>query len=265
MRPDGERIMDSKGLVRLREWFDSYSRSFFTSDEEDNRNLLMKVVHTHFVCRDMALLCQKEGIKQQDAIVAEAIALLHDVGRFPQYAKYKTYNDGGSENHGLLGAKVLGSEGVLSGIPEEELITDSVKYHNAFRVPGLKDERKLFFIKLVRDADKLDIWRVALGYYVTPKEERASAVGLGLPDEPGCTEGLTDFIREGTILPLSKVRVLNDFKLLQLSWVYDLNFKSSFEIMLERDYIGRLAALLPDDEDISESVSIVRDFVQRHA
>jgi hypothetical protein len=257
--------MDSKELERLKGWFDFYSRSFFTADEEDNRNLMMKVEHTHSVCRDMALLCQKEGLGQDDALVAGAIALLHDIGRFPQYAKHKTYNDGESENHGLLGANVLTEEGVLRGIPEENLITDSVKYHNAFSVPGLKDERKLFFIKLIRDADKLDIWRVAIGYYVTPKEERASAVGLGLPDAPGYTEGLTDFIREGTIVPLSKVRVLNDFKLLQLSWVYDLNFKSSFGLVLERDYIGRIAALLPDTDEISDSVSIVKDYVLRHS
>ena len=257
--------MDSKELEKLKGWFDSYSRSFFTANEQDNKNLLMKVEHTHSVCRDMVLLCQKEGISRHDALVAETIALLHDVGRFPQYAKYKTYNDGKSENHGLLGANMLTEEGVLSGMPEEELITDAVKYHNAFKVPEIRDEKKLFFIKLIRDADKLDIWRVALGYYVTPKEERASAVGLDLPDEPGCTEGLTDFIRAGTIMPLSKVRVLNDFKLLQLSWVYDLNFKSSFGLVLERDYIGKLAALLPDKEDISDSVSIVKEFVLKHA
>lgn len=257
--------MDAKELERLKGWFDSYTRSFFTADEEDNKNLLIKVEHTHFVCRDMALLCRKEGLGRDDALIAGAIALLHDVGRFPQYVKYKTYNDGESENHGLLGAKVLIEEGVLRGLPEEGLITDSVKYHNAFRVPVLKDERKLFFIKLLRDADKLDIWRVALGYYVIPRGERASAVGLGLPDEPGYTEGLTAFIREGRIVPLSKVRVLNDFKLIQLSWVFDLNFKSSFGLVLERDYIGRLVALLPDSEEISDVSSRVRDFVLSRA
>ena len=47
------------------------------------------------------------GLTRPGGTVAEAIALFHDVGRFPQYARYKTFRDSISTNHAALGASVL--------------------------------------------------------------------------------------------------------------------------------------------------------------
>ena len=48
----------------------------------------------------------------------------------------------------------------------------------------LKNEEKITFLQLIRDADKLDIWRIFSEYYESSKHDRASAAGLGLPDLP---------------------------------------------------------------------------------
>jgi hypothetical protein len=94
-------------------------------------------------------------------------------------------------NHGS-GARTLREKGVLRNLSaaEQEVIIQSVMFHNAFSVPRKKSGDVIFFIKLIRDADKLDIWRVFLEYYESPDEQRASAVGLGYlthPDIRTCT------------------------------------------------------------------------------
>ena len=39
--------------------------------------------------------------------IAEAVALLHDVGRFEQYKRYGTFNDRKSVNHAALGVEIM--------------------------------------------------------------------------------------------------------------------------------------------------------------
>ena len=62
---------------------------------------------------------------------------------------------------------------------------------------------------------------------------------------------------------LSMLKTLNDFKLLQLSWVFDLNFTASFRQLQERDYIGGIAATLPRSDRIDSLVAGLREFVER--
>lgn len=52
---------------------------------------------------------------------------------------------------------------------------------------------------------------------------------------------------------------------MQLSWVYDLNFRHSFRLMTERAYIRKLAAVLPQTEEIAGAISIIQKFVYEKA
>ena len=47
---------------------------------------------------------------------ARAAALLHDAGRFQQYAEYKTFSDALSEDHAELGVKVIQNSGLLDNV-----------------------------------------------------------------------------------------------------------------------------------------------------
>jgi hypothetical protein len=55
----------------------------------------------------------------------------------------------------------------------------------------------------------------------------------------------------------------NDFKLLQLSWVFDLNFPGSFRMVSERGYVEGLAAKLPATEEVRRGVEAVKQYVER--
>ena len=116
-------------------------------------------------------------------------------------------------------------------------------------------------MRLIRDADKLDIWRVFAEYYESAEDDQASAVGLGLPDRPDYSQTVLSCLHKKTLASLSDLRTLNDFKLMQLSWVYDLNFRHSFRLLAERHLIHKIASTLPQTEEIAEALAVVEEFV----
>jgi hypothetical protein len=254
--------MTRDDLDYFKKWFSDYCRSFYSSDAGDQKNIALKEEHTRRVCQNMSAITAGLLLNDNRKMLAETVALFHDIGRFPQYAKYKTFRDSISVNHGLLGAQTIVEKGVLRNLSadEQEIIVQSVTFHNAFSVPEKEKEEIVFVIQLIRDADKLDIWRVFLEYYEGSEESRASAVGLGLPDLPGYSEDVLSRIYQRKIIPLANIRSLNDFKLLQLSWIFDLNFPPSFALLAQGDYIQRIAGCLPVTEEMKSVVAFLAEY-----
>jgi putative nucleotidyltransferase with HDIG domain len=255
--------MQSSDLDFFKAWFAGYSQTFHADDSEDNKNIDLKVYHTSLVCENAALIAGSEQLDDDNSLIAETAALFHDVGRFAQYSKYKTFRDSISVNHGRLGAEILREREILAHLPafEQDLIINTVQFHNTFEVPEFGDRQKVFFLRLIRDADKLDIWRIFAEYYESPEEDRASAVGLGLPDLPEYSKTVLSCLHKKTLATLSGLRTLNDFKLMQLSWVFDLNFRQSFRLLEERHLIQQIASTLPPTDEIAQALAVVEEFV----
>jgi len=242
----------------FQEWFSCYVATFGDLDPDGLRNIRLKEDHTLRVVACMEELARGEGLDETETLIARTVALLHDVGRFPQYRRWRTFRDSESDNHARLSLEVIRSENVLDRLSDGErlLIEEAVRFHNLLALPEQVASPTDRFIRLIRDADKLDIWRVFLEYYALPEAERASAVGLGFPDLPEVTPACLEALAGGTIVRLDQARVLNDFKLLQISWVYDLNFATTRRLLLERCYLTRLAATLPDDPQVQRAVAL---------
>lgn len=259
--------MEQTELDALHSWFDSYVRTYDDIDGEGFRNILLKVEHTRKVCGIMALLAEGEGLTPEESRIAAAVALLHDVGRFPQFRRWRTFRDSDSDNHARLGIEVLREQGVLDRLPaaERTLIEEAVRFHNLLAPPLRFTSPTPLYIRLIRDADKLDIWRVFLEYFRQPPELRPSAVTLGFPDLPGVTPACVSELAAGRIIRLEDVRVLNDFKLLQISWVYDLNFRTSYTLLKQRGHIPALAATIPPDAEAAQAIAVAVASIDRHA
>jgi len=256
--------MTKNDLAFFKQWFSDYCKSFYLTDIEEQKNISLKEHHTAMVCENIVEISGRLSLADHQSLLAEAIALFHDIGRFPQYAQYRTFRDSISVNHGLLGSLTLLKEDILRSLPENEqkLIIEAVKFHNAFSIPK-KPAAMTFFIKLIRDADKLDIWRVFIEYYESPKEDRASAVSLGLPDTQEYSKDVLMRLYEKQVVSHTQIKTLNDFKLLQLSWLYDLNFAPSFQLFRERDYLSRMTAHLPQAEEIQKVSRSLKGFVDK--
>ncbi len=255
--------MTDNDLRYFKSWFDDYTRSFYSSDTEDQKNIILKVVHSHDVCRNIVRIAEGSSLSSGQIRAAETVALFHDIGRLSQYAKYKTFRDALSVNHGLLGSKVLKSNNILRNLSdkEQQLIINVVKFHNAFAIPKLLDEDAVLFLKMVRDADKIDIFRVFLEYYESPAEERASATAFRVPDSPEYSGIMLSCIIDRKVASYSNIRTENDFKLMKLSWVYDMNFRESIKMLKEKDYIRKTVEKLPQTDEIMEAMEVMHEYM----
>ena len=258
--------MKQSDLSHFRGWFSDYTRSFYSVVREEQKNIDLKVRHTSEVCALTVQIAAGLSLDENKGLIAEAAALFHDLGRFPQYAKYKTFRDSISVNHGKLGAEVLIQEKVLRNLPENEqsITINTVKFHNAIAIPDLKEGDEMLILKMIRDADKLDIWRIFLGFCETgPSDKKASETGLGLPDMPGYSDEVLASIFNKQTASLKSLRSLNDFKIMLMSWVYDLNFGPSVKLLVERDYLNKLASLLPETGDIRKATALLAQYLDR--
>jgi len=249
--------MNQAELETLYRWFNGYVEPYLDIDEEGARNIRLKIEHTRKVCEAMELLSAGEALSLKDSRIASAVALLHDVGRFPQYLRWRTFRDDDSDNHARMAIDVIREENLLDALVQGEqlLIEEAIRFHNMLQTPKLVKSPTRLFINLIRDADKIDIWRVFTELLDLPVEKRASAATLGFADLPDAvTDECVRTLATGSVVQLKDVRVLNDFKILQISWVYDLNFRSSRRLLLERGHIPALAASLPERADIGKAV-----------
>jgi len=258
--------MKSDTLAFFKRWFAGYVAAYHT-EGVDSRNIKLKEKHTEQVCKEILMLGRALNLSAEDLLLAETMALFHDIGRFKQYATYGNFNDSLSENHAELGLRELAKHKVLSVCSEAEqlLITQAIRYHNVRVLPEIEDPRCLFFSRLLRDADKLDIYRVVIDYYKYRQKERNTTIELGLPDTQSCSPPILDAIRQRKIAYLKDMATLNDFKLLQISWVFDLNYTPTFCALHERRYVEQIAATLPQTGEISKLLATVEAYVRERA
>ncbi len=252
-------------VKECRDWFDNYVRSFRTEDREFQQNIDMKEKHTLRVCDEIRHLGEELGLDNGDLYLSEILALFHDIGRFEQYARYRTFVDRDSEDHAALGVKILAENDVLAGFDDrsQSLILRSISYHNRATLPREETSECLFFTKLLRDADKLDIWKVVIDYYRRKDRKRNVAIELGLPDTPGISEKVYKALMNEEIVEAGHLNTLNDFKLLQIGWIYSINFPPTFNLIKERRYLEIIRDHLPRTEQIDSIFSVVQNRLTR--
>ncbi len=239
--------MIEKDILFFREWFKDYVERFQSDDAYTNENNAVKIGHSLRVCGHCTALSRSLELSEEKRFLAETIGLLHDIGRFDQFRKYRTFSDGKSENHAELGAAVVRREDVLSRLEETEqsIILKGIRFHNLKGIPENENEETRFFLKIVRDADKLDILKVLAEFYASGDSTSNPALALDLPDSPGVSGAVVRDVMAGQCVDLDHVRFVNDFKLLQTSWVFDLNFPYSLNPIKAQGYMERIIATLP--------------------
>ncbi|MEW6259991.1 MAG: HD domain-containing protein [Thermodesulfobacteriota bacterium] len=246
-------------------WFRKYVDGFYTGIEEDDRNIELKDIHTQHVRKNMERLCASLGLDTGKRDLADLIALFHDVGRFEQYRKYRTFSDRKSVNHARLGVQVLARHHVLDGLSPaaRKIVFRAVAFHNAAELPTATATDERTFMQLIRDADKLDIWRVVTDYYRRTDRSPNKTVELDLPDTPQWSRNILEALMAHRFACIADMKTLNDFKLLQIGWVFDLNFDESFRIVRERKYIEAIAETLPDVAEIHAAVQEALRYIVR--
>lgn len=245
--------MDDLYLVPswLDAWFETYVAGYCNG--KDDENIILKRDHSRRVCSNIQLISTALGCSARQQRLAAVVGLLHDIGRFEQYRRWGTFADSRSTSHAVLGVEVLRQETILKSFSQEEqhLVITAVRHHSALHLPtGLGDE-ELLYCQLIRDADKLDIFKVVTDYYADV-ESVNTAIELDLPKTDGYTQTVYEQVFKGIDVNYREIRNLNDFKLMQAGWVFALNFAPTLQLVKQRGYIAKLRAALPQDAALDE-------------
>lgn len=256
--------MEQEQLEKLKAWFDNYAAGFYGSDKVVNANLKLKEKHSQRVCEEMSYLTGELGLSSNQRRIADAIAILHDVGRFEQFVKHRTYSDFKSLNHCLLAVEVIRREKVLEQADkrEKELIEKAIEYHGLIELPAGLEEETLLFARLIRDADKLDIFYVVMEYCEQYRNDPEKfTLELEFPDKPGYSAEVIEAILNGQRIEYKKLQTLNDMMLCQLGWVYDVNFPATLKRIKQRRFLEKIFDFLPETEDINNVRGKIFEYV----
>lgn len=238
---------------RAREAFDSYVAAY----DATNPRIALKVEHTLRVAELCERIAREAGFTPAGIDLAWLCGLLHDIGRFEQLRRWDTFSDAASTSHAALGVEVLfGNEGD-TGVADddgsaagtigiihrfidpndelEEVIRAAVGFHSDYRLPEDLNVRTHAICDVVRDADKLDILRVASTDTVetvlnaTEDEFLASAVSPAIEDA---------FFEHRTAHYSERVTPV-DYLVNLACFAFELVYPASLEIADEQEYLYR--------------------------
>jgi hypothetical protein len=226
----------------------------------------LKEAHTKRVVDLARRICDEEGIGGDARTATILAAQLHDLGRFPQYRKYHTFRDADSANHAALSVMHALRANMLDGVPLpiRRTIIGAVYLHNKRLLPADLPADMDTAARVVRDSDKLDIFQVMLSFFAEEQHEHPE-VALSAQNEP--EKYSPDVLR--TLIArepgdYAKIVYYNDFKLMSVGWLYDLNFRSSCRILKQRKYLEALFAILPDDPAMGRArAQVMADLANR--
>ncbi len=252
-------------LREMHEWMTSYMKSFYTEDAEVMKGIRIKEVHTGYVTANAVALAKSLGLSQRDVQLAEVMGLFHDVGRFRQYSLYQTFNDALSEDHAELGLKVLSELPFLGRLAPEEasLVRFAISRHNKKEI-GPGTPREIAFAKLLRDADKLDIYRVLEPFLApdgakdAPKFMQADASNLV---SPYFVRALT----EGLQADYKEIKTHGDRKVVRLLWLYDINYNWTMREIVKRGYVEKIIGYLPEQAELAPGVARLRAYIKERS
>lgn len=248
-------------------WFNNYIDQYVQLYPNLKENIEIKADHCRKVSHEIVELAKNLNLQQNEILLAETIGLFHDVGRFKQYVKFKTFSDSKSQNHAELAIEVLNENKILKDLSNEEIeiIHKSILNHNKANIIFDNNEKVNFFSKLIRDADKLDIWRLITEYYMV-KEKNADngnkTLELELPDIEEISDEVFNAIVNKQVVLKESMQTLNDFKLLQIGWLFDLNFEYSVKRLYEKKYLDKIFEALPKNEKVNQIKGVVNNYFE---
>jgi hypothetical protein len=148
----------------------------------------------------------------------------------------------------------------LKDIPDRhrEIIYRAILNHNLPRIPKHEPHIVRYYSQLLRDADKLDIWRVSIEMNIFHKIKTEVQ-----PDVYDVPEDLLQCFENDKIIVLDQVHSFYDSILFRVSWIYDLNFSYSIQQVKKRGIADRLIAKLPHSQALEKILAMVHSYMNR--
>lgn len=270
-------VINRKNVINA---FAEYVRNYDPSDEK----IKLKIDHTYRVAGLCQRIAESLGLSEPDVDIAWLLGMLHDIGRFEQIRRFGTFNDAQSVDHAEFGADLLFKEDLIRKFAEgyyeecelaepenqedEQIIKNNehhnkdtgllemaIRQHNKYRVKEDLTERQRMFCDILRDADKVDIFKVnadipmEIIYDVTTEELKNGVI---------TKEVLESFYKKETVLK-SVRRSAVDHIVGHISLLFELVYKESYRQAKEQGYVYKLLDFKSDVPEVNAEFDDMRN------
>ncbi|MFH1985671.1 MAG: HD domain-containing protein [Pseudomonadota bacterium] len=241
------------------DWFHSFSKGYLQGTAEDKRNIQMKIDHSMRVLRVSEEIIDWLDLPSPTSGICRIAALFHDVGRFDQYARFQSYNDLKTVNHAAVGVKILKKEGILAAIEpsHRRTILAAVLLHNRHHLQDNLPVQVDLALRIIRDADKIDIMSTIIEYFSNNEDRNALLFGLK-SDPEEYSKNILENIHSGAPVRYEDLVWVNDFKLLVSGWLTGFSYPVSAKIAIDRGYLGKLLSFLPQDAQVQSLKPVIQ-------
>lgn len=252
--------MDRKQFIRV---FEDYVKTFDMSDIQ----IRLKYEHTFHVAENCDTIARSLDLPPEDVDLAWEIGVFHDIGRFRQVQKYHTFIDALSVDHAELSADILFSEGLIREFTKDsshdEILEKAIRQHNKFRLSQTLTEREKMFCQIIRDADKVDIFRVNFStgmenlYKVSSEEVYAS----------GVTPEVYEIFKAHSTIPRDIMKTIGDHFIGHCALAWELVYPKSRELVRKQGYLEKMMDFPTKNPQMKEILEDARgklqDFLKR--
>lgn len=243
--------------TKAKKAFDDYVNNY----NSDDGKIKLKIKHTYNVCKICMEIAESLHLSKEDTDIAYILGLLHDIGRFEQVKRYGTFNDAKSINHAMLGVEILFKEGKIRDFidddSEDELIKSAITYHNMYEIPKGISKRTEMFSKIIRDADKIDIFRVniedpAIDVYGSHKDEIINSK---------VTDEVLESFKKLETVPRVYKKTAVDNVVCHIAYVFGIYFDESIEIIIRQGYLKKLTEFRSNIDITNNQFNDIREVV----
>jgi hypothetical protein len=250
--------MESNNFTAFQKLFDDYVAKYLQkrNDSDYKQNINLKINHSKEVFKHAVKIAKTENLTEKQIFTAGLCGLFHDIGRFYQYYYFNTFKDTENLYHGQIGCDVIDKENFFADLDNDTiiLIRKAVYAHGLISIPEKYSEEEKFFSKITRDADKCDIFSIVSKYY---KETGPRNISLeyGLSTNPAISENVLKSFLNNFVVSKTDLKTLNDFKLLQISWIYDINFSYSKDYINKNNFLTIILNTITDNENKNKIIN----------
>lgn len=252
--------------------------------DSTNPKIKLKIDHTYRVANLCEQIAQSLELSAAEVDLAWLSGMLHDVGRFEQLRRYNTFSDAQSIDHARFAVELLYDDGLIADyVPEistTELVADArtwrsmgganesptaqsediplsdilqtlriaIGEHSAYRIQKGLDERTQMFCQILRDADKVDIFRVICD---TPMEEVYGFQTKDILRSAITPEVMQAFYEHHAVLRKLK-KCPADYIVAHGSLTFELVYPESLRIAKEQGYLKQMMSFQSENPDTAE-------------
>lgn len=223
-----------KAKKEFENYLDKYDRN--------NGSINLKIIHSYEVVNKSEYIARNLNLDEEDIILAKIIALLHDIGRFEQIKEFGAFDDKKLE-HAKYSVKLLfeDSKYIRSFVTTskyDELIYKAIYNHNKLEIESGLNEHELLHARIIRDADKLDNFRVKEADKL--EDMFPNIYDKNTIDYETITPDVYETFLNNQCIKLSTRKTIIDYWLCVIAFIFDLNFNVSLKYVKDNDYVNKL-------------------------